>query len=109
MAWRNPVHQPVGVQTWAERQAEYASQRKSRSHLYGHRWRKLRAAFLATHPLCACGCGWPATVVDHRVPHNGDHGLLFAWDNLEAMTKPCHDRKTAARDGGFGNPIKVAS
>ena len=45
-----------------------------------------------------------ATVVDHRTPHNGDEALLYDWDNLQSMTKACHDRKTAARDGGFGNP-----
>jgi len=43
-------------------------------------------------------------VVDHRMPHHGDDALLYAWDNLAAMAKPCHDRKTAAVDGGFGNP-----
>ena len=52
------------------------------------------------------GCGRPATVVDHRTPHNGDEALLYDWDNLQAMTKACHDRKTAARDGGFGNPVR---
>jgi hypothetical protein len=30
--------------------------------------------------------------------------LLYDWNNLQAMTKVCHDRKTAARDGGFENP-----
>lgn len=77
-----------------------------RSVFYGHRWRKLRAAFLVQNPLCACGCGRPATVVDHVVPHNGNLSLAFAWDNLQALTKSCHDRKTAALDGGFGNPLK---
>ena len=62
--------------------------------------------YLDQHPLCECGCGYAATVVDHRRPHDGDLGLLYDWDNLQAMTKPCHDRKTAALDGGFGNPIR---
>lgn len=48
----------------------------------------------------------PATVVDHRRPHGGDYALIYDWDNLQAMTKPCHDRKTAGQDGGFGNPLK---
>lgn len=108
MAWRRPLHKPEGVQTWDQRKAAYVAARPA-SRMYGHRWRKLRVAYLATHPLCECGCLRPATVVDHREPHNGDAGLMYAWANLEAMTKPCHDRKTAARDGGFGNPIKVAS
>ncbi|HSR77580.1 MAG TPA: HNH endonuclease signature motif containing protein, partial [Xanthobacteraceae bacterium] len=105
-----PVHRPIGVQTSAERRAAYDAARVSPSRIYGRRWQKLRRAFLAAHPLCQCddnggaGCGYAAAVVDHRIPHNGDLALLFAWDNLQAMTKACHDRKTAARDGGFGNP-----
>jgi len=73
----------------------------------GFAWRNL-----ARNPLCQCeendgaGCGRAAVVVDHRVPHNGDPVLLYNWDNLQAMTKACHDRKTAARNGGFGNPVR---
>ena len=103
---RPPVHRSPGVQTTAERRAAYDAARPSPSRIYGRRWRKLRLAYLAVHPLCECGCGYAASVVDHKRPHNGDAALLYAWDNLEAMTKPCHDRKTAARDGGFGNPIR---
>lgn len=65
--------------------------------------------YLRSHPLCECDdtqCNGIATVVDHRIPHNGDRSLMYRWDNLQAMTKPCHDRKTAREDGGFGNPIK---
>lgn len=102
---RAPVHRAIGVLSGHEQRAAYDRARVPSRH-YGHRWRKLRAAYLAAHPLCECGCGYAATVVDHRKPHNGDLGLLYAWDNLQAMTKPCHDRKTAAKDGGFGNPIR---
>jgi 5-methylcytosine-specific restriction protein A len=90
----------------------YDAARPSPSRIYGRRWQRLRIAYLAQHPLCECeendgaGCGRPATVVDHRTPHNGDAVLLYSWDNLQAMTKACHDRKTAARDGGFGNPVR---
>jgi 5-methylcytosine-specific restriction protein A len=101
-----PVHQPIGAQSWADRKAAYVAARGSPSRVYGRRWQKLRAAYLARNPLCACGCLRPATVVDHKRPHDGDAALMYAWDNLEAMTKPCHDRKTAARDGGFGNPVR---
>jgi 5-methylcytosine-specific restriction protein A len=45
-------------------------------------------------------------VVDHKRPHLGDLALLMSWDNLQAMSKACHDRKTAAVDGGFGNPVR---
>ena len=90
----------------------YDAARPSPSRIYGRRWQRLRIAYLAQHPLCECdenggaGCGRPALIVDHRTPHNGDEALLYDWDNLQAMTKACHDRKTAARDGGFGNPVR---
>ena len=101
MATSRPVHQPIGAQSEPERRRAY-DQAKPRYYTK-RRWHHLRAAYLATHPICECGCGWPATVVDHKQPHNGDDALMYAWDNLQAMTKPCHDRKTATHDGGFGN------
>jgi 5-methylcytosine-specific restriction protein A len=32
--------------------------------------------------------------------------MKLFWDraNWRAMSKQCHDRKTAREDGGFGNP-----
>jgi len=103
----SPVHRPFGAQDEVARKRAYDAARPPR--LYGRRWRKLRAAYLSTHPLCECGCGYAATVVDHRTPHNRNPALIFAWDNLQAMTKACHDRKTAALDGGFGNPFRNQS
>jgi 5-methylcytosine-specific restriction protein A len=107
MAMRSPVHQPIGAQTETERRTAY--DRTKVRHYTKRRWFHLRNAYLATHPLCECGCGYAATVVDHKQPHNGDDALLYAWDNLQAMTKQCHDRKTATHDGGFGNPSRRAS
>lgn len=105
MPVRPPVHRPLGARTDAERRASRDAG-PSPSRIYGRRWQKLRRLYLDKHPLCECGCGHPATVVDHRTPHLGDHALIYDWNNLQALTKPCHDRKTASRDGGFGNPIK---
>lgn len=107
MATSPPVHRPAGWQSDADRRA---ARDRARVNPYSNaRWRKLRAAYLATHPICECGCGHVATVVNHRRPHLGDATLLYAWDNLEAMTKPCHDRRTATHDGGFGNPVHRAA
>jgi 5-methylcytosine-specific restriction protein A len=100
------VHRPTVGTTWADRRKQPASKG---SRLYDtQRWKRLRRAYLAQHVLCECGCGYASTIVDHRKPHCGDERLMFAWDNLEAMTKSCHDAKTAARDGGFGNPVLAA-
>ena len=41
-----------------------------------------------------------ATVVDHVIPR--ESGGIDALDNLQALCKSCHDRKTAKTDGGFG-------
>ncbi|HSR76309.1 MAG TPA: HNH endonuclease signature motif containing protein [Xanthobacteraceae bacterium] len=109
MPTRPPVHRPAGARSTAERRAAYDAARVSPSRIYGRRWQALRRAYLAAHPLCECGCGYAAAVVDHRRAHNGDRGLLYDWSNLQALTKACHDRKTAARDGGFGNPLVFIS
>jgi 5-methylcytosine-specific restriction protein A len=71
---------------------------------YGARWRKVRAYYLAKNPICL-RCGDIATVVDHITPHKGD--MILFWDktNWQPLCKSCHDRKTAAEDGGFGNAI----
>ena len=103
MPFAAPRHLPVGVQPWSERKAQYVATRVSPSRVYGRRWQKLRAAYLAQHPICECGCGHVATVVHHKQPHHGDTALLLDWENLQALTKPCHDRITAQSGGGFGN------
>ena len=51
----------------------------------------------------------PIAAVDHRIPRNGDPVLLYDWDTLQSMTQACHDLKTAARDGGFGSPVRLRS
>lgn len=77
---------------------------------YNSRWRKVRALYLAEHPLCVeCekqGALTAATVVDHIIPHKGDSGLFWDKDNWQALCKQCHDRKTVLEDGGFGNTVK---
>ena len=65
---------------------------------YGAQHRRERAALLRRHPWCACGN--PATVADHVVRRR-EGGVV-----LQPMCKPCHDRKTAGSDGGFGNPLR---
>lgn len=77
-------------------------------YLYGSRWRKYRAHYLMTHPLCVCAdckqseIPLPADVVDHIVPHKGDINLFWDISNHQPMAKRCHDKKTAKEDGGFG-------
>jgi len=58
---------------------------------YGARWRRLRAAFLATHPICAV-CGAPASDVHHIIPRAA--GGTDDWWNLQALCHACHSAKT---------------
>lgn len=74
---------------------------------YDRRWQKYAKAYLTEHPLCV-DClkrkrVVEATVVDHIKPHKGDMKLFWNPSNHQALCKPCHDRKTATEDGGFGN------
>lgn len=77
---------------------------------YGWRWRNYRVRFLREHALCECPeCDagrkrvTPAEVVDHIIPHRGDERLFWDPKNHQALSKRCHDRKTAREDGGFGH------
>ncbi|MEA4898685.1 MAG: HNH endonuclease signature motif containing protein [Christensenellaceae bacterium] len=67
---------------------------------YGRPWQKVRARFLAAHPLCAeClanGRTTPASEVHHILPLS--RGGTHAEDNLMALCKPCHSA-ISARDG----------
>jgi 5-methylcytosine-specific restriction protein A len=70
---------------------------------YGGRWQRARAAFLAAHPVCSCG--GLASVVDHITPHKGDAAIFWDSANWQPLCEICHNRKTAAVDGGFGREI----
>ncbi len=73
---------------------------------YGWRWAKASRAFRQSNPWCAeCernGIVTRCNVVDHIVPHKDDQTLFWDQANWQALCKPCHDRKTATEDGGFG-------
>lgn len=75
---------------------------------YGYKWQQASKAFLKSHPLCQCDeCKEglirlrASYVVDHKIPHCGNMSLFWDHDNWQAMSKPCHDKKTATQDGGF--------
>lgn len=65
---------------------------------YDANWRRIRAAFLASHPCCAdpfhVHGDWKvlATEVDHIVPLRlgGTHDA----SNLQALCRSCHSRKS---------------
>ena len=79
----------------------------SRERGYTSAWQKARDAYLRLYPICAehmrqGGRPVAASVVDHKKPHRGDMVLFWDSTNWQRLCKPCHDRKTASADGGFG-------
>ena len=96
-------------EAWREkrRQQVEAGLKADYGYLYNGAWRRLRTVYLKHHPLCvACqsrGIVTEATEVDHIKPHRGDHQLFYDPENFQALCTPCHSRKTASEDGGFGN------
>lgn len=109
MPMKPPIHGQAERQQ-RRREAERACDARrgtSAARGYDGTWRKLRQVFIRQNPLCAMcmqqGRIVPAKEVDHIRPHRGDNALRMDWDNLQALCKPCHSRKTASENGGFGN------
>ncbi len=73
------------------------------------RWRKLRRYVLSREPLCRDPFGehaeWSevvsATEVDHIVPRRVRPDLELSLENLQALCKRCHGRKTKAESQGI--------
>ena len=89
-----------------KRQAAYEQKRGSAaSRGYDERWRRESKAWLKAlgNPLCACGCGRKANVVDHRIAHKGDMKLFWDKSNWQPMAFACNSRKAAKTEGGFGH------
>lgn len=78
---------------------------------YGSRWYRTRRAYLQANEFCECDehskLPWilrpRATEVHHRdgLGPNGPRG--FDWSNLQALTKSCHSKITAAEQPGGWN------
>lgn len=75
---------------------------------YDRHWRKARDAFLAASPLCvmcaADGVTAAASVVDHIIPHGGDHGLFWDRSNWQPLCTTHHSatKQRAERAGWRG-------
>jgi len=62
------------------------------------RWRALRAVVLRDQPVCpvclAAGRRVPTADVDHKIRHDGDPGLFWSRQNLQALCHGHHSAKT---------------
>lgn len=71
---------------------------------YTAEWTRESKAFLAAMgaPLCACGCGRPANMVDHIKAPKGDMSLFWDRTNWQPYNGLCNRRKNIRAEGGFG-------
>lgn len=65
------------------------------------KWRNTRKAVLSASPLCKCGA--IATDADHIVPL-AKGGAPYDLENLQALCRSCHGRKTYRETFGVGWP-----
>ena len=67
-------------------------------------WNRLSRRYLLDHPVCACGCGRPATVTDHILPR-ATFPEIDPRDarNWQALARGCHSRKTGDEATGVFN------
>lgn len=68
---------------------------------YGHNWRKLRKIILSQEPICRFCKQQNIITVANEVDHIDGNSRNNHLDNLRALCKSCHSRRTA-RDQGFG-------
>ena len=92
----------------ADRQYDRYSRDKAARRMYASSdWKRIRARFLAAHPLCErCrqeGLLTKATEVHHILPLR--HGGTHDEKNLMALCKPCHSRISIEMGDRFATPI----
>lgn len=100
---------PRGSRDRVEQKREADSWRGSaRARGYTTAWDKAAKDHLAQHPLCRyCELGLfgdpsivAATLVDHLIPHRGDHEIFWNRRDWVSSCAPCHSgpKQAAERD-----------
>jgi 5-methylcytosine-specific restriction protein A len=97
MPQRIPYHRAIGQADAATNRRNYERQSSRRDDIAFYQsspWRKLRAAYLASRPLCerceAIDLVVIATHVHHKIERKTRPDLALEWSNLEALCSPCH-------------------
>ncbi|AVA21189.1 hypothetical protein NXC24_CH01533 [Rhizobium sp. NXC24] len=88
----------------ARQKANDARRGSAASRGYDSKWSRESKAWLASlgEPLCACGCGRHADMVDHRIAPKGDMKLFWDRSNWQPFAGVCNRRKAIRLEGGFG-------
>lgn len=112
--WQPPVLRPAGWRSDAQRKKDSDQRRardpgyRARKALYNSKaWKNARLAKLIDQPLCEDCLAEGRTVQAVHVDHEqavAAGGATLDWKNFRSLCKSHHSRKTAARDGGYGNP-----
>jgi 5-methylcytosine-specific restriction endonuclease McrA len=112
MPKRVPYHRPVTLAASSVTYRRQPARAEDNRFYCSVPWRRLRAAFLAAHPLCAdCRRQGRVTAASevHHVKERRDHpDLALDWANLEALCRPCHNgRRARPRDPS--TPVDVSA
>lgn len=70
------------------------------------RWKRLRALVLVEEPICQACRKQPSNTVDH-IKAMAAGGDPWDRDNLQALDRVCHSRKTALEDGRWGKSNRI--
>lgn len=65
-------------------------------------WRAIRMQVLGSEPLCRTCAAKGVTRGANHVDHIDGDAHNNSPENLQPLCAPCHSRKTAREDGGFG-------
>jgi 5-methylcytosine-specific restriction endonuclease McrA len=69
---------------------------------YSHEWTQASLEFRRQHSKCL-GCGNPATIVDHVVPHRGDQKVFWDKRNWQPSCEQCHKRVKSILEKRWSN------
>ncbi len=95
-----PEHQKL-----ADRQYEQYRRDPATRKRYGRNWQRIRAQYIAAHPLCerclAEGKHTPVQEVHHKIPLS--KGGTNDYSNLMSLCTSCHSAITAKEGGRWGS------
>lgn len=99
MPTRAPTHKPPRPACKVHGYPEPSRQKRRALHTGSKAWERLRLIVLRRDLYECRACGGRGDQVDHVDGNDSNNALA----NLQTLCGPCHSRKTAMEQGGFGN------